>query len=94
VLGRDSRLVDPGLPGVFLAVSRLEHEVYCVVDLGPVQPVVARVKNRYREQILIKGGLVSADKDALLEAFKRVAEDEPGGRSIDMRWDVDPGVFT
>ena len=48
--------------------------------LGPVQPVVARVKNRYREQILIKGDLASADKVALLDAFRRVAEDEPGGR--------------
>jgi primosomal protein N' (replication factor Y) len=62
--------------------------------LGPVQPVVARVKNRYREQILIKGNLGSTDKAALLDAFKRVAEDEAGGRSIDMRWDVDPEVFT
>jgi primosomal protein N' (replication factor Y) len=61
--------------------------------LGPVQPVVARVKNRYREQILIKGDLVSTDKVALLDAFKRVAEDEPGGRSIELRWDVDPEAF-
>ncbi len=62
--------------------------------LGPVQPVVARVKNRYREQILIKGDLVSADKVALLNAFRRVAEDEPGGRSIELRWDVDPESFS
>jgi primosomal protein N' (replication factor Y) len=61
--------------------------------LGPVQPVVARVKNRYREQILIKGDIVSADKVALLDAFRRVAEDEPGGRSIEVRWDVDPETF-
>jgi primosomal protein N' (replication factor Y) len=58
--------------------------------LGPVPPLIPRVKNRYRQQVLIKGDLVNADKSALLDAYQRVAESLPGGRSVELRWDVDP----
>jgi primosomal protein N' (replication factor Y) len=61
--------------------------------LGPAPPVVARVKNRYREQLLIKGHLSAGDKRLLLESFTRVAESERGGRAVELRWDVDPETF-
>ena len=61
--------------------------------LGPAPPLVERVKNRYREQVLIKGNLNTTLKDELLAMFQRVAESERGGRSVDLRWDVDPESF-
>jgi len=61
--------------------------------LGPVPPPVARVKNRYREQILIKGNLSVADKTVLLDGFRRISKSERGGRSVELRWDVDPESF-
>jgi hypothetical protein len=41
-----------------------------VAVLGPAPPLVPRVKNRYREQMLLKGAIQQADKDAVLAAFK------------------------
>ena len=61
--------------------------------LGPVPPPIARIKNRYREQILIKGDLNTADKTRLLDSYQRIAEAERGGRSVELRWDVDPESF-
>jgi primosomal protein N' (replication factor Y) len=70
------------------AVSRSDVEI-----LGPVAPPVARVKNRHFEQILIKGRFSDADKWAFLDVFARVAEREKGGRTVDVKWDVDPESF-
>jgi primosomal protein N' (replication factor Y) len=61
--------------------------------LGPTPPVVARVKNRYREQILIKGALSQADKNKVLTLFQQIVERRKLARSIDLRWDVDPESF-
>ena len=61
--------------------------------LGPAAPVIARVKNRYREHILIKGALSNADKNEALASFAEVAQRVPGGRGVDLRWDVDPESF-
>lgn len=61
--------------------------------LGPVAPLVARVKNRYREQLLIKGDLTQHLKTEILDSFARVREEEPGGRTVEIRWDVDPESF-
>ncbi|NIM19265.1 MAG: primosomal protein N' [Candidatus Latescibacteria bacterium] len=61
--------------------------------LGPSPPVIARVKNRYREQVLIKGRFSSENKQAALTAFERITAREEGGRSVELRWDIDPESF-
>lgn len=61
--------------------------------LGPAPPLVARVKNRYREQILVKGRLDRGQKDAILGLFERVARRRKAARTVDLRWDVDPESF-
>lgn len=61
--------------------------------LGPAPPLVARVKNRHREQILIKGPIRQADKDEALAAYGNVVERRKGARAVDLRWDVDPESF-
>ena len=43
-----------------------------VAVLGPAPPLVPRVKNRYREQILLKGAITQGDKDAMLGAFREL----------------------
>jgi primosomal protein N' (replication factor Y) len=64
-----------------------------VVVLGPSPPLVARVKNRFREQILLKGAVNQSVKDAVLAAFRRLVERRPGGSGVALRWDVDPESF-
>jgi primosomal protein N' (replication factor Y) len=59
--------------------------------LGPAPPLVPRVKNRYREQILIKGRITGADKERVLAAYREIAGKRP--RRVDLRWDVDPESF-
>ncbi|MFH1756104.1 MAG: primosomal protein N', partial [Candidatus Latescibacterota bacterium] len=61
--------------------------------LGPTPPVVPRIRNRFREQVLIKGNFSDAEKRGMLDLFDQVAAKEPNGRSVDMRWDVDPESF-
>ncbi len=61
--------------------------------LGPASPLVERVKNRYREHVLIKGKLSSAVKNECLEACRKTTERVRGGGTIDLRWDVDPESF-
>ncbi|MEJ2720086.1 MAG: helicase-related protein, partial [bacterium] len=61
--------------------------------LGPVPPPVERVKNRYRTQVLIKGALTTDIRRRLLDSFRSTAERERGGRSVELRWDVDPESF-
>ncbi|MFQ5511518.1 MAG: primosomal protein N' [Candidatus Krumholzibacteriia bacterium] len=61
--------------------------------LGPVPPLVAKVKNRFREQLLIRGRLTDSQKAVLLEDFSRISERERGGRTVQLRWDVDPETF-
>ncbi|HET6347662.1 MAG TPA: primosomal protein N' [Candidatus Krumholzibacteria bacterium] len=61
--------------------------------LGPAPPLVPRVKNRYREQMLLKGAIQQSDKDAVLGAFKDLVAKGRGRSSIDLRWDVDPETF-
>jgi primosomal protein N' (replication factor Y) len=61
--------------------------------LGPTPPVVARVKNRYREQILIKGAITGADKSRVLGLYKEIIDRRKLTRSIDLRWDVDAESF-
>ena len=64
-----------------------------VVVLGPAPPLVPRVKNRYREQILLKGAISQSDKDAVLGAFRDLVAKGRGRSSIELRWDVDPESF-
>lgn len=63
--------------------------------LGPAAPPVERVKNRYREHVLIKGPLTAAAKNEFLAAYRRLVEGgrRGGGGSIELRWDVDPESF-
>jgi primosomal protein N' len=64
-----------------------------VAVLGPTPPLVPRVKNRYREQMLLKGPIGQADKDGVLAAFRRIRDRRKGSSGIDLRWDVDPESF-
>ncbi len=64
-----------------------------VAVLGPSPPLVARVKNRFREQILLKGAISQSHKDAALAVFKRLTESRRGASGIELRWDVDPESF-
>jgi primosomal protein N' (replication factor Y) (superfamily II helicase) len=64
-----------------------------VAVLGPSPPLVPRVKNRFREQILLKGPVSQAHKDETLDAFRRLAENRRGASGIELRWDVDPESF-
>jgi len=61
--------------------------------LGPASPLVERVKNRYREHVLIKGKLSTSLKNELLETYRKTTDRERGGGTIDLRWDVDPESF-
>ncbi len=64
-----------------------------VAVLGPTPPLIPRVKNRFREHMLLKGPIRQADKEAVLGAFRRLTEKRRGARAIDLRWDVDPESF-
>ncbi len=64
-----------------------------VAVLGPSPPLVARVKNRFREQILLKGAITQVHKDSVMATFRRLSESRRGGSAIDLRWDVDPESF-
>jgi primosomal protein N' (replication factor Y) len=75
------------------AAIRRTLESRAVSVLGPAPPVVARVKNRYREQILIKGGLKQSDKDEVLDLYRRIVDRRKLSRVVDLRWDVDPESF-
>ncbi|UCG51093.1 MAG: primosomal protein N' [Candidatus Latescibacterota bacterium] len=61
--------------------------------LGPAPPPIERVKNRYRNQVLIKGKLTGSQKRELLSLYQKVADRERGGSSVEIRWDVDPESF-
>ena len=61
--------------------------------LGPTPPLVARVRNRYREQLLFKGELRQGDKDGILGAYQAIIERRKLSRTIELRWDVDPESF-
>ena len=61
--------------------------------LGPCPPLVPKVNNRFREQVLIKGRLSDPDKKNVLAVFNQVAGSTERGRSVDLRWDVDPESF-
>ena len=64
-----------------------------VAILGPAPPLVPRVKNRYREQVLIKGKISSERKALAIDLFKHTQNSEKGARAIELRWDVDPESF-
>ncbi len=61
--------------------------------LGPTPPLIARVNNRFREQILVKGGIKQVDKDQMLAWFRDTTASTPGGAGVELRWDVDPESF-
>jgi len=61
--------------------------------LGPVAPVIPRIRNRYREHVMIKGQLSNTEKARLLGAFADVVGGIRGASSVDLRWDVDPENF-
>jgi primosomal protein N' (replication factor Y) len=61
--------------------------------LGPSPPLVPRIRNRHREHVLIKGDFTAADKKEMLAVFSKVAAAAPNGRSVELRWDVDPESF-
>jgi primosomal protein N' (replication factor Y) len=64
-----------------------------VAVLGPAPPLVPRVKNRYREQILLKGAINQGDKDAVMAAYNDLKARGRGRSAIELRWDVDPETF-
>jgi primosomal protein N' len=64
-----------------------------VAVLGPSAPLVPRVKNRFREQILLKGAISHAHKEAALAGYRKLTESSKGGRGVDLRWDADPESF-
>jgi primosomal protein N' (replication factor Y) len=88
---------DAGLLGAFMeswaSAARALLAKKSVAVLGPTPPLVPRVKNRYREQMLLKGAIQQADKDAVLAAFKDLVGRGRGRSGIDLRWDVDPEAF-
>jgi primosomal protein N' (replication factor Y) len=61
--------------------------------MGPCPPLIPRVRNRHREHVLIKGDFSAADKQQMLAVFNEVAAASPNGRSVELRWDVDPESF-
>lgn len=61
--------------------------------LGPAPPLVARVKNRYRQQILLKGALTGPEKEKIMGSFHGMAAARGLTRLVDLRWDVDPESF-
>jgi len=61
--------------------------------LGPTPPLVARVKNRFREQMLIKGTLSRDEKRRVLALLDDITGRIKGASSVDLRWDVDPESF-
>jgi primosomal protein N' (replication factor Y) len=61
--------------------------------LGPAPPLVPRVKNSYREQMLIKGNLTRAQKEGVLASYQRIVERHRAASKVDLRWDVDPESF-
>jgi primosomal protein N' len=61
--------------------------------LGPAPPLVARVKNRFREQMLIKGTLSRDEKGRVLALLDDITGRVKGASSVELRWDVDPESF-
>ena len=61
--------------------------------LGPTPPLVARVKNRFREQRLIKGTLSRDDKQRVRALLDDITGRIKGASSVELRWDVDPESF-
>ena len=55
--------------------------------LGPAPSPIPRLRGRYREQLLLKGGLPTASKRALVELLERAAKDVAG---VEFQVDVDP----
>jgi primosomal protein N' (replication factor Y) len=88
---------DPGVLGAVVnewaASMRSALPRPAVEVLGPAPPLVARVRNRHREQILIKGAIGGAEKGLALELWRKIVEGQKGARGVDLRWDVDPESF-
>jgi primosomal protein N' (replication factor Y) len=72
---------------------RAELSTRPISILGPAPPLVPRVRNRFREQLLLKGAIGHADKDAALAVYRRLCDRRGLARGIDLRWDVDPESF-
>ena len=75
------------------AASRRHLAGRPITILGPAPPLVPRVKNRYRQQMLLKGAIGQDDKEGVLAIHRRIVERRRGARAIDLRWDVDPEAF-
>jgi primosomal protein N' (replication factor Y) len=74
------------------AVTR-KSAAWGIEVLGPAVPSVERVKNRYREHVLIKGGFSTESKREMLDVHRRIAGATRGGQAVELRWDVDPESF-
>jgi primosomal protein N' (replication factor Y) len=79
--------------GTWAAGVRRRVAGQAVEVLGPVPPPVERLKNKYREHVMIKGKLSGARKDDILGMFRTIADRERGGSAVELRWDVDPESF-
>jgi primosomal protein N' (replication factor Y) len=55
--------------------------------LGPAPSAIPRLRGRYREQILVKGGLPPESKEGLLDLLEAVSKESPG---VEFQVDVDP----
>jgi primosomal protein N' (replication factor Y) len=90
--GTDATVLN-GLMETWAAHTRALLAGRGIAVLGPTPPLIPRVKNRFREHMLLKGPIRQADKDAVLAAFQGLVEKRRGARAIDLRWDVDPESF-
>jgi len=55
--------------------------------LGPAPNAIPRLRGRYREQILVKGGMPTESKEGLLELLAAISRESPG---VEFQVDVDP----
>ncbi len=62
--------------------------------LGPVPPLIERLKGRYRQQVLLKGRLTGGAKQEAQNILQVVKTRIKGGGQIELRWDVDPESFS
>lgn len=58
--------------------------------LGPARAVLARINRRHRGQLLIKGSLLAAEKQWILDLFEHVRRGEPRMSQVELVLDVDP----
>jgi primosomal protein N' (replication factor Y) len=83
----------PDRAALHTAMERLEGRLRAVAPaaglrvLGPAPSPIPRIRGRFREQLLIKGGLGEARKREIQELLAELARENPG---VEFQVDVDP----